>query len=115
MGPKVGRKRSHHGIRDVKRSKKTKAKTRDLDEIFDDIESPQKLLNQPVNPDLPGQGQFYCIHCARHFITNEALQTHISGKLHKKRVKVLKTETKYTQKEAELAAGLKTDNGPGRN
>jgi bud site selection protein 20 len=116
MGPKVGRKKTHHGIRDVKRAKKTKAKTRDLDQIFNDMEpiNYQKLSQQPVDADLPGFGQFYCVQCARHFINSEAKLDHLKTKAHKKRVKTLANDTAYTQKEAEAAVGLLTDNGPNR-
>lgn len=130
MGPKVGRKRSHHGIRDIKRGMRTKARTRDLDNIFEDMESQAfaKLVNQPQNPELPGFGQNYCVQvpprltqCARHFITEQAKLEHIKTKLHKRRciqanrrVKMLENGTAYTQKDAEAAVGLKTDNGPGR-
>jgi len=37
--------------------------------------------------------------------------THRKGSTHKRRVKALKDEP-YTQKEAEAAIGLRTDNGP---
>lgn len=57
MGPKVGRKRSHHGIRDIKRGKRTRARTRDLDNVFEDMKQVGKLLNQPVDTDLPGFGK----------------------------------------------------------
>ena len=63
MGPKVGRKRQHHGIRDVKRSVKTKARTRDLDQIFEDMEEKnfEKLVSRAIDPELPGFGQHYCV------------------------------------------------------
>ncbi|KAI8901291.1 hypothetical protein BC833DRAFT_548248 [Globomyces pollinis-pini] len=108
MGPKVGRKRSHHGIRDIKRGLKTKARTRDLDNIFEDMkpENKIKLQNQAVDPELPGFGQHYCVECSRHFVANDAFVNHLKTKLHKRRVKILLTEKPYTQKEAEAAAGL---------
>jgi bud site selection protein 20 len=42
---------------------KTKARTKDLDNIFDDMEPEKysKLLNQIIDPDLPGSGQNYCV------------------------------------------------------
>jgi bud site selection protein 20 len=70
-----------------------------------------KLKQQEVNPELPGNAQFYCVECARYFVAREALAEHCRTKAHKKRVKVLAHDTPYTQKEAELAAGLQTDNG----
>lgn len=61
MGPKVGRKRSHHGIRDNKRAARTRARTRDLDNVFEDMKEIGKFLNQPMNPDLPGFGMIQII------------------------------------------------------
>lgn len=60
--------------------------------------------------DLPGFGQFYCIECAKWFESETNLAKHRSGKPHKRRVKQLKEEP-YSQKEAEAAIGLTTDNG----
>jgi bud site selection protein 20 len=112
MGPKVGRKRQHHSIRDNSRRTRTRARTRDLDQVFEDMKKPLVIKQ---DADLPGFGKNYCNECARHFITMETYETHCKTKLHKKRVKTLKNDTAYTQKDAELAAGLLTDNGPGRN
>ena len=46
--------------------RKTKHKTKDLDEIQSDMkeENAEKLLNQEVDHDLPGSAQNYCLHCA---------------------------------------------------
>ncbi|EGF81562.1 hypothetical protein BATDEDRAFT_24089 [Batrachochytrium dendrobatidis JAM81] len=113
---RVGRKRQHHCIRDVKRATRTRARTRDLDQIFEDMAKPVEVFkNVPQDTDLPGMGQNYCIECARHFINSSALLDHQTTKLHKKRVKVLATGKAYTQKEAEEAVGLTTDNGPLRS
>lgn len=120
MGPKVGRKRQHHGIRDNKRSKRTRARTKDLDQVFEELAklkrecATEPLKDLAADADLPGFGQHYCVHCARHFISHDTYTVHTRTKLHKKRVKVLSNDTPYSQKEAELAAGLQTDNGPGR-
>ncbi|TPX45943.1 hypothetical protein SeMB42_g03851 [Synchytrium endobioticum] len=108
------RRKIHHSIRDVKRACRTRARVKDLDQIHDDLKTPHKLLEQESNADLPGLGQHYCIHCARHFVSKEVLDVHCKSKLHKKRVKQLEDEP-YTQKHAEEAAGLKTDNGTRSN
>ena len=71
----------------------------------------EKLKTQALDPELPGAGQFYCVQCARYFIAEAPLTEHYRTKLHKRRVKILTNETAYTQKEAELAGGLQTDNG----
>ncbi|KAI8806304.1 bud site selection-related protein [Cladochytrium replicatum] len=110
MGPKVGRKRQHGRIRDVKRASRTRARTKDLDQIQEDMAYPERLekeqkILKELDEDLPGGGNHYCIHCAKHFVSDLALQAHLNTKVHKKRVKVLKVPA-YTQKEAEAAVGL---------
>ena len=47
----------------------------------------KKLENQQIDETLPGLGQFYCVHCARYFISDQAMTTHLTSKQHKKRVK----------------------------
>ncbi|VEU21425.1 DEKNAAC102768 [Brettanomyces naardenensis] len=87
---------------------KTKRRTRDLDLIHSDLSTPesiQRLKHQAYDEDKPGLGQYYCIHCAKHFQDNKALAQHLKSKLHKRRVKQLKVNP-YTTLEAEAAAGL---------
>lgn len=84
-----------------------------MDNIFEDMITGFKETE--ASEDLPGGGENYCTECARHFITAEQKLVHIKTKIHKRRVKTLKTEIPYTIAESELAAGLQTDNGPGRN
>lgn len=55
--------------------------------------------------DKPGNAQFYCIHCARYFINNQALQEHFRTKVHKRRLKALEIQP-YTIEESEQAAGF---------
>ncbi|KAI9301575.1 hypothetical protein BJ944DRAFT_271284 [Cunninghamella echinulata] len=110
---RLAKARKHSNIRDTYRKYRTRNYTRDLDQIHDDIkpENAEKLKNQAIDTDKPGLGQHYCVECARHFINNDALDIHLRGKLHKRRVKKLQEEP-YTQAEADAAAGLgKPDNG----
>ncbi|KAI9296542.1 hypothetical protein K502DRAFT_364103 [Neoconidiobolus thromboides FSU 785] len=109
---RLARKRQHKNIRDNSRKYRTRARTRDLDQIHDDLKEGKKesLLNQEFNPDLPGAGQFYCVECSRHFIDERSLKEHTRSKQHRRRLKDLK-DGPYTQKDAEAAAGLGTDNG----
>ncbi len=65
----------------------------------------QKLVKQDVDFDKPGLAQFYCIHCAKHFINQQAFNDHVKGKPHKRRLNALKTEP-YTIEESERAAGM---------
>merc|ERR1711974_200559 len=64
-----------------------------------------KLLNQDVDYEQPGLAQFYCVHCAKHFIYGNAFNEHVKGKPHKRRMKALETEP-YTIQESERAAGM---------
>ncbi|KAG7105016.1 Zinc finger protein bud20 like [Verticillium longisporum] len=96
---------------------KTRRKTRDLDQIKADLLSPQHLRQYKetkATEDLPALGQHYCIECAKWFDTETNLVSHRKGKPHRRRVKDLKEEP-YSQKEAEAAVGLRTDNtGPSK-
>lgn len=106
---------------------------RDLDQIHADLRSPKHLAQQKaIKPaeDLPGLGSWYCIECAKWFEGEKSLVQHRRGKNHKRRfcshienephyadsmltadrLRLLR-ETPYTQKEADAAAGLRTDNG----
>lgn len=87
---------------------KTKRRTRDLDLIYNDLSSADriwKLTNQPLDETKAGLGQFYCIHCDKYCETASALKTHLKGKVHKRRVKELK-DVPYTQETANAAVGL---------
>ena len=100
-------------IRGSKSKKKTRRMTRGLDEVHADLASKKHLQDHKNNyaaEDLPGFGQFYCVECAKWFESEIDLVKHGKGKPHKRRVRALK-EDPYTQKEAELAVGLTTDNG----
>ena len=50
----------------MKEKYRTKRKTKDIDEIHEDLkpQKRQKLLNQELDLDKPGQAQHYCITCA---------------------------------------------------
>lgn len=62
------------------------------------------MLNQEVDLDKPGFAQHYCLHCAKYFISQRALDDHFKTKVHKRRMKALENEP-FTQEEAERAAG----------
>jgi bud site selection protein 20 len=51
-----------------------------------------------------------CIPCSRYFATPVALETHLTGKPHKRRLTKLKDEP-YTIEESRRAVGLGVDNG----
>ena len=64
MGRPQRKKRTHKNVKDLKKKFRTKRKTKDIDEVHEDIEKKSdSLLHQKIDPDLPGQGQFYCLSC----------------------------------------------------
>ncbi|TEB36840.1 hypothetical protein FA13DRAFT_1622903, partial [Coprinellus micaceus] len=67
------------------------------------------LEAQPIDYDLPGLGQHYCVECAKYYETDNALKSHWKSKVHKRRLKELK-EPAYTIEESERAAGLAREN-----
>ncbi|KAM6496526.1 hypothetical protein JOM56_006999 [Amanita muscaria] len=105
---RLRRSRTHHARRDVQRATRTRARTRDLDQIqlIDLAPKNRAILEaQPLDFEKPGLGQHYCVECARYFETDLALKTHWRSKVHKRRCKQLK-EPAYTTEESERAAGL---------
>ena len=86
---------------------KTKLRTRDIDQVHDDLKNPERFMNLPTDEDLPGEGQNYCVSCARHFQTATAMATHVETKVHKRRLKMAMDDP-HTQVSAEAAVGYST-------
>ncbi|WBW73330.1 zinc finger ribosome biogenesis protein Bud20 [Schizosaccharomyces osmophilus] len=84
---------------------RTRVYGRDLDQIHQDLVEPEKHEKKPLDPDLPGLGQHYCVECARHFATDEAMRLHKRTKVHRRRLKDLK-EPAYSQEEAEASVNI---------
>ncbi|KAL5475597.1 hypothetical protein EMCRGX_G025428 [Ephydatia muelleri] len=84
---RLRRKRVHKESKDIKKKYRTRRRTKDLDQIHLDLmpERATQLRAQPVDNDLPGDGQHYCLHCARYFNGESTLQEHLKTKLHKRR------------------------------
>lgn len=101
------RKKYHVGDTHLKKGWRTKRRTKDLDQIDQDLQpaTAEKLLQQDVDHEKPGLGQFYCVHCAKHFIDGTAFNEHVKGKPHKRRMKALETEP-YSHEESDRAAGM---------
>ncbi|XP_076748844.1 zinc finger protein 593 homolog [Xylocopa sonorina] len=99
------RKKYHKGDTHLRKGWRTRRRRKDLDEIDEDLkdENVKNLLNQEVDLDKPGAAQYYCVHCARYFINDTALQDHFRTKVHKRRLKALELEP-YTIEESERAA-----------
>ena len=90
---------------------KTKRYKRDIDQvILEDLlpVNTEKLENQPLDEYKPGLGQFYCVGCARYFISQHGMDTHLRTKEHKKRTKSTKN-IPYSHEEANRAGGLQPD------
>ncbi len=69
-----------------KKSRITKRRARDIDQIQDDLQHVKqgisKLVGEKVkfNEDLPGGGLYYCIESGRHFANQKALDAHRKSK-----------------------------------
>ncbi|EDO34998.1 predicted protein, partial [Nematostella vectensis] len=104
---RLRKKRMHSNDKHLKKKYRTRKRTKDLDQIHEDLKPVKaaKLLSQEVDTDLPGCGQFYCLQCARYFIDDKSLKDHIKSRVHKKKLRMLK-EVPYTIEESEAAAGM---------
>ncbi|KAL9269567.1 Zinc finger protein 593-like protein [Drosera capensis] len=60
----------------------------------------------PVDEDLPGLGQFYCLHCDRYFASAVVRDEHFKSKRHKKRLKQMAGPAPHTQLDADIAGGM---------
>lgn len=114
MGSGTGRVTKGKGSH--KRGRRKRELARAIDQVHEDVSDPVRsdfLRNaQPINLDLPGLGQFYCIECARYFISPAALTNHLQTKRHKARVRELRVQP-YSHAESIAAAGMAPpDNGP---
>ncbi|KAJ2348215.1 hypothetical protein IWW50_005166, partial [Coemansia erecta] len=89
---RMRRKRMHCNNKELHNRYKTKRRTKDMDQIQDDLkpENKSRLLSMPLDEDLPGLGQHYCVECANFYIDNEALVRHRLGREHKRRLRDLK-------------------------
>lgn len=83
---------------------KTKRFVKHNDQRFEDLkpENVERVTNQPIDEDLPGLGQFYCVHCAKYFVTKVAQETHDRTRQHKKLVKELQTKPYDLREAAQL-------------
>ena len=89
--------------KEYKKSHDVKRRTRDVDQIQDDLALPEPVVFE-IDEELPGQGQFYCVPCARHFQDAATLALHTANKVHKRKCKDA-AQPRYSAADAELAAG----------
>ena len=82
------RSRSHHGHKGNVGTRKeygTKNRTRDFDQVVDDVADPSRVVPlTEFDEDLPGGGQFYCVECAKYCIDADALERHKGSGPHKR-------------------------------
>ena len=106
MGHAQRRKGNTAKHKHIGKSRKTKRYQRDIDQIVNDLQ-PQNIVKfnkLEIDEDLPGLGQYYCIFCAKYFVSKPVLENHYKTKEHKKRVKATK-EKPYTIEDSKLFAG----------
>lgn len=91
-----------------KKACSTRRRAKDVDQIQDEIKEIEVkgfVPAKPLDDDLPGLGQYHCISCSRHFISDAVLTAHYKTKQHKRRLKAV-MDMPYSQREAEAAAGM---------
>ncbi|KAL7068839.1 hypothetical protein ACR3K2_06740 [Cryptosporidium serpentis] len=103
----LGQKKSKSGgkakNRAIRKVVKTKRRTKDFDIVKSDF---IKGVDLPIDADLPGKGQYYCISCARYFIDNNSLENHNKTKSHKRSLKRVITEDPWTEDKSLYAAEM---------
>ncbi|XP_021770573.1 zinc finger protein 593-like [Chenopodium quinoa] len=114
----MGGKCPHRSVRKRRYSHKThrrsKFEVKGDDIVYNDLLKPDANRKPlPLDEDLPGMGQYYCLHCDRYFSNVAVRDEHFKSKRHKKRLKIMLGPAPHTQLDAELAAGMgMPDNGP---
>ena len=114
----MGGKCPHRSVKKRRYSHKTARRTKFLvkgdDMVYDELTKFEvEKPSLPVDEDLPGMGQYYCLHCDRYFANVSVRDEHFKTKRHRKRVKLMTGPAPHTQLDAELAAGMgMPDNGP---
>lgn len=103
MGKPQSRKGTRAKDKTNHRGMKAKHISRHLDQVYEDTmpHNAARFERPPVDEDLPGLGQHYCIPCARHFVADRVLQEHRRTKVHKQMLRRLR-EKPYDLKEAAL-------------
>jgi len=79
--------RTHVKNKQYKKSRLVCNREKDLDQIQDEMKT-LDTSNLPVDEELPGLGQYYCLTCARYFTTAEVLKQHKMTKVHKRKLKL---------------------------
>jgi bud site selection protein 20 len=113
MGRCPNHKNSHGKHYSHKTARRAKFLVKGDDLIHTELRKVDVPRTQEPNSDLPGLGQFYCLHCDRYFNNASVRDDHYKTKKHKKRVKMMDGAAPHNQIDAEVAAGMdRPDNGP---
>ncbi|KAG0620816.1 hypothetical protein M758_4G246700 [Ceratodon purpureus] len=113
MGKCPNHKNSHGKHYSHKSARRTKFEKKGDDMIYTELRKVETPKSTEIDPDLPGLGQFYCLHCDRHFSTTTIRDEHYKTKKHRRRVKMMEGPAPHNQTDAEVAAGMGVpDNGP---
>ncbi|XP_039683448.1 zinc finger protein 593 isoform X1 [Medicago truncatula] len=136
----MGGKCPHRKVKKRRLSHKTDRRSKFLikgdDMVYDELNKPQEDRKPlPLDEDLPGMGQHYCLHCDRFFASVAVRDEHFKTKKHRRRektcrccsmksisdggesaqksVKQMMGDAPHTQLDADLAGGMgMPDNGP---
>ncbi|XP_015574898.1 bud site selection protein 20 isoform X3 [Ricinus communis] len=78
---KVKKRRYSH-----KTARRSKFLVKGDDMVYDELKKPDsEKKSLPLDEDLPGMGQYYCLHCDRYFANVTIRDDHFKSKRHKKR------------------------------
>lgn len=78
---KVKKRRFSH-----KSARRSKFLLKGDDAVYENVCKPEEERKTlPLDEDLPGMGQYYCLHCDRYFANLSVRDEHFKTKRHKKR------------------------------
>ncbi|GAB4856645.1 hypothetical protein Ancab_014557 [Ancistrocladus abbreviatus] len=86
----MGGKCPHRSVKKRRYSHKTHRRSKFLqkgdDTVYDELQKQEgERKHLPLDDDLPGMGQYYCLHCDRYFSSPDVRDEHFKSKRHKKR------------------------------
>ncbi|KAI5062817.1 hypothetical protein GOP47_0021364 [Adiantum capillus-veneris] len=87
-----------------KSARRAKFLSKGVDMIYQELSVGAVVKTLPLSEDLPGMGQFYCLHCDRYFASAGVRDDHFKTKRHKKKVKMMQGDAPHSQLDADLAA-----------
>ncbi|PVU86266.1 hypothetical protein BB560_006778 [Smittium megazygosporum] len=104
---RLRRSRVHKGIKDVSKKYRLRRRTKDLDQIHNDLGTENQETPQlPLDEDLPGLGQFYCTECSKYYTDQNSLDSHKVSKVHKRRLGQLQEYAEAMAQDASIQNGM---------